>query len=151
MTSDSEDSDSCKILFYMEQDEDGWPPYTAESLWAIKKDNGNFEINNIPFYVRGIALGDTISATWDGEIMVFKEVVESSENCTLRIIFDDLSCKEPVCNALVRLGCMCEGADVDILVAVNIPPETEYDDVIDFLEPYCEKDLLGYEEASYLE
>lgn len=36
----------------------------VETVWAIKRGNG-FEIDNIPFYISGFALGDVVAAEPD--------------------------------------------------------------------------------------
>ena len=51
-----------KICFPLEPDEDGWPPVTAETLWAVELGGGLFRLDNIPFYARGVSDGDTVSA-----------------------------------------------------------------------------------------
>ncbi len=46
-----------KIYFQLEMDEDGYPPFDVESLWVSTIDKGVGIIDNIPFFVKGIALG----------------------------------------------------------------------------------------------
>lgn len=41
-----------KILFELEQDEDGYPPASTETLWASRAGDGLFKIDNIPFFAR---------------------------------------------------------------------------------------------------
>ena len=48
-----------KVLFRLQQDADGYPPASVEGLWA-KATEGGYEVDNIPFYVYGIAPGDII-------------------------------------------------------------------------------------------
>jgi hypothetical protein len=45
-----------KVLFQLEQDEDGYPPASVESLWALPKGEGLFQVDNIPFFATGVAL-----------------------------------------------------------------------------------------------
>jgi hypothetical protein len=41
-----------KVLFDLEQDEDGYPPAAAETLWAVQVGDGLFQIDNIVQAVR---------------------------------------------------------------------------------------------------
>lgn len=48
-----------KVTFRLEQDEDDYPPFAVEDLWALATDKpAEFVIDNIPFFVRAVALGD---------------------------------------------------------------------------------------------
>lgn len=51
-----------KIIIPLEQDEDGYPPAGSERLWAVQVGEGLFRVANIPFFTRGIGLGDIVSA-----------------------------------------------------------------------------------------
>jgi hypothetical protein len=51
-----------KIVFSLEQDEDGYPPVKTESLWAKPKADGSFELDNTPFYAQGISRKDIVAA-----------------------------------------------------------------------------------------
>jgi hypothetical protein len=80
-------SNHVKIGFYLEQDEDGWPPVTRENLWAVDLGDGRYRIDNIPFYALGISDGDIVAAVTeqDGRL-VFSELVEATSNSTFRLI-----------------------------------------------------------------
>ncbi len=55
-------ADRTKILFRLQRDEVGYPPTDWESLWATPLGSNQFEIDNVPFYIRGISSGDVILA-----------------------------------------------------------------------------------------
>lgn len=38
-----------KVLFHLEQDEDGYPPFSIEGLWCKKTGNGTYIVDNVPF------------------------------------------------------------------------------------------------------
>jgi hypothetical protein len=74
-----------KILFYMEPDEDGYPPERVESLWAFCRDDG-YELRNIPFFVKGVALRDVVSAETEADgALAFDRVVTRGGHNTFRI------------------------------------------------------------------
>ncbi|WP_323136453.1 hypothetical protein [Streptomyces sp. NBC_01446] len=39
----------------MEIDEDGWPPASVESLWAVDLGDERVRLDNTPWFVRGVA------------------------------------------------------------------------------------------------
>jgi len=80
-----------KVLFDLEQDEDGYPPAAAETLWAVRVGDRLFQIDNIPFFVRGIAVNDIVSATPEEGVFRYKEVVQPSGHGTIRLIVSEMS------------------------------------------------------------
>ena len=79
------DSSHVKITFALEQDEDGYPPYAVENLWAIQRADG-YEVDNIPWYAKGIACGDFVAANPDGDgRLTFERVLRRGGNSTLRV------------------------------------------------------------------
>lgn len=118
-----------KILFYMDRDEDGYPPVEVESLWASAVDDG-YALDNIPFFVRGVALGDVVSAeAADDGALEFERVVRRGGHSTFRIWLRDQSAAEmrKTIDALLALGLGVE-KDFTGLLAVDIPPEVSLDD-----------------------
>ncbi|MBX9600011.1 MAG: DUF4265 domain-containing protein [Bryobacteraceae bacterium] len=68
----------------MEQDEDGYPPYAVENLWALRRADG-FELDNVPWYAKRVASGDLINAQPDADgRLVFSSVIRRGGNSTLR-------------------------------------------------------------------
>lgn len=51
-------NDHVKIHFRMDIDEDGWPPASVESLWAVDLGDGTVRLDNTPWFVRGVASDD---------------------------------------------------------------------------------------------
>ncbi|MGV9933263.1 DUF4265 domain-containing protein [Streptomyces olivaceoviridis] len=54
-----------KVHFRLET-EDDWPPASVESLWAVDQGDGTSRLDNIPWFVRGIACGDIVAIESDG-------------------------------------------------------------------------------------
>jgi hypothetical protein len=143
------DDQYIKIAFEMEQDEDGWPPITTETLWAVDLGNGKYEINNIPFFVRLLARGDIVSAYKKyGDMLYFKDIMVSSKNSTIRIIFNNKRCINDVYKSLESYGCSTEGgADYKNLTAVDIPENVSFQEVVKFLKEQENKGIIGFEES----
>ena len=69
-----------KIVFPMEQDDDGYPPATTESVWASEAPGGYYKLDNIPFFESEATLDDVVEAiNHDGEL-VFSRIVRESKN-----------------------------------------------------------------------
>ena len=57
----------------------------VEGLWCISRGGYFFEVDNIPFAVRGVSLGDLVECHWNGKCWVFLKVKEKSGLCCARI------------------------------------------------------------------
>lgn len=140
-----------KINFRLKQDEHGYPPTTTETIWAKKRSEKEYEIDNIPFYVRGISSGDIVSATNEGGELVFDKLVSPSDNSTLRVIIMDKNRKEETGSNLrkylIELGCEIEGNQPGMF-AVEVPKSVNLKSVIAYLVKGEAKSLWGHEEAA---
>ncbi|MGI5138394.1 MULTISPECIES: DUF4265 domain-containing protein [unclassified Streptomyces] len=118
-----------KVHFRLET-EDDWPPAPAESLWAIDQGDGTVQLDNIPWFVRGIACGDIVATEPDEDgVRWAGEVVRRSENCTIRlIVFRDGgsgAARQSVINAFQELGVEGEGIERFGMVALDVPPTAD--------------------------
>ena len=118
-----------KLRFRLEI-EDDWPPASVESLWAVDQGDGTARLDNIPWFVRGIACGDVVATEPDEEgVRWAGEVVRRSENCTIRLIVlrDDGSAaaRQSVINAFRELDVCGEGIERFTMVALDIPPTAD--------------------------
>lgn len=125
-----------RIEFELEQDEDGYPPATSEVLWAMQTDDGLWQIDNIPFFVYGIALGDVVEAHGEGAPLKFERVVRIGHHATLRVVLSKTAEVARIRAALKALGCSSEGSHISILIAVDVPPEVEVEAVRALLSGY---------------
>lgn len=119
---------STKILFYLDRDQDGYPPVDVESLWASSRDEG-YELDNIPFYAKGVALGDIVSAEADaGGALVYGRVVRRGGHSTYRIWLRDAGPDEVQRTVDVLRGHgLAVEMDVPGLLAIDIPPSVSLD------------------------
>lgn len=118
-----------KIQFALEADADGWPPAGSEGLWAIPLGDNRFRIDNTPWFVPGIAAGDVVRAEERDSQWWFTERLESSGNCTVRVIpfrHGPLQGdRGTVLDMFASLGVTGEGVDRWGIVALDIPPHAD--------------------------
>ncbi len=136
-----------KIHFRLEQDEDGYPPSSVESLWAEPGEiPGEYIIDNVPFFARCVTIGDTVSVHEENEALWFDHLVSRSSNSLLRIVFFDRSCEEAVGKHLIDMGCAIEFLRKHNLMAVSIPDTVALKNVQAYLQLEAEGGRIDYEE-----
>lgn len=145
------DEEYVKILFELEQDEDGYPPASAETLWAVKVGEGLFQIDSIPFFVLGIAVNDIVSGLPEEGVFRFKEVVRPSGHSTLRVVVYDASDVPAVRELFKQRGCSTEQSHLPRLIAIDVPPTVSLEELKQLLDAGREQNRWGYEEACLAE
>ena len=132
MTSSDE---SMKIVIRV-QDADG--SVNVETPWATKVGDDLYRLENSPFYAYSVSWLDIVRAPYSEEEQrpTFVETAEKSGHRTVRIIFDppveDGNDSDRCLKEIVALGCSYEGANPSY-ICVDIPPETDFDTVRDYL------------------
>lgn len=115
------------VVFELDVDEQGWPPVSSERLWAFSLGDHLYRIDNPPWFVHDLAVGDVVRAVAPNvdSYPVFQEVVERSDHVTVRIIcFRDgplAGDLQKVIDAFAPFGIHCEGAGQYGMVALDIP------------------------------
>ena len=143
--SDEKPSHYVKLSLPVEGDDGS---FDIESVWATAEDTG-YRIDNIPFYVRGYAWGDVISAMPDPDGMLrVTRLVTASGHSTVRLWFgeDHVGDVQKVRDKLRAMRCDSE-VDLARLVAVDIPPDVPYAQIRQYLEELVRTGVLEYEEA----
>ena len=110
-----------KIYFQLEMDEDGYPPFDVESLWVSTIDKGVGIIDNIPFFVKGIALGDRV--TFDDDFN-FVAVEVPANNTTIRVYCPSWEEEVDIKNILKEENCSWELSHLPSLIAINVPNDS---------------------------
>ncbi|MBF6456499.1 DUF4265 domain-containing protein [Nocardia cyriacigeorgica] len=144
--------DHVKVHFRMDIDEQGWPPASIESLWAIDLGDGTVRLDNTPWFVRGIARGDIIAVQPDDDGLLWAgDVVQPSDNCTFRLIVlkDDGSAaaRQSVLDIFHRLGTTGEGIERFRMVALEVPAHADLPKVRELLEHGAEQSWWHWEEG----
>jgi len=120
-----------KVRFRVDQDEDGYPPFSSEVMWCARVDDKLFRLDNIPYFVAGVSYGDVISVIEDKDgSLNFHELVEENGHSTLRVMFLDTSIDaRPVEIRAVELktrltekGCLTRISPPPQILAIDVPP-----------------------------
>ncbi|WP_432106220.1 DUF4265 domain-containing protein [Streptomyces sp. bgisy091] len=106
--------DRVKVHFCMEIDEDGWPPASVESLWAVDLVDGRVRLDKTPWFVRRVSSGDVIRVQPDDDGVLWAgETVQPSQSCTIRLIVlkdnGSAAARQSVLEVFDRLGTTGEG------------------------------------------
>lgn len=132
-----------KIIFPLERDEDGYPPFPEESLWG-KKCDGGYLIDNVLFFVYDISLDDVVSVKKKKGQLYFHQLLHKSTNSTIRIFCKDHALMEKVRKSLAEKGCYWEYSNIKSYSSVNIPIEVA-EEIIAILD---NEENLSYEVSS---
>jgi hypothetical protein len=136
-----------KVVFHLEQDEDGYPPDAWESLWAYETEPGLYSIDNIPFFVKGISSGDVVAAEREGKELRFKELIRPSANSVFRLYLSDVSDVPAARERLRELGCESEQSHIPKLIAVEIPGAVSMAPVVALFDEGVKSGRWEYEEG----
>lgn len=123
-----------RLVFELPRSSDRWPPAVTERLWAVRVSGDSAWLDNIPFFVRGFALGDVVRFEADENgVLWAKNAVQCSDNCTIRIIPAEDGRQEArrqeVLDAFAPLGVDGEGSGQFGMVALNVPASADLDRV----------------------
>jgi hypothetical protein len=133
------------VVFRLMPDEDGYPDFQRESLWATPRGDGTYEIASIPFYTYDAAHGDIISVMEEDGELYFDKLVHQTGNTLLRIIVRGPENVDDVRHMLKELGCDTEASGR--FVAVNVPAHVDYGPIRDRLLAGEQQERWGFEEA----
>jgi Domain of unknown function (DUF4265) len=115
--------------------------------------DGEYELENVPWFARGVAFGDRIRAEPDTNgALTAREKVAWSGRYTIRVIplGEGSSRKqlEEIIAAFSPLGAECEGALPSFkLVAVDVPPSARLAEIKDLLREGEAQGRWGWEEG----
>jgi hypothetical protein len=138
--------DLVKIVFSLQQDEDGYPPVAKETVWARENADGHYVIDNIPFFTREATLGDVVQAVRRDGRLHYASTVGDAGNSLLRVVPYKGTDPDEIRRHLEGLGCSVEKAGVFDLISVNVPPTVKLTDVQSMLARGAAEEKWGYEE-----
>jgi hypothetical protein len=133
--------------------EDGWPPVVSERLWAFHLGGDLYRINNVPWFVRDLAVDDVVRAPAPDTDShpVFSELVERSDHVTIRLIcFRRGPLEGDLARALepfTALGVYGEGVSQYGMLALDIEPTAPLPAIVTTLRRGVEDGSWEYEEG----
>jgi hypothetical protein len=112
---------------------------SGESMWAKAITDDLYALRNLPFFAFGLNFGDIVHAPEVAGVREVQTVVRPSGHRTIRVVFTERVTAEDqqqCLNGLRSLGASYERATTR-LVAIDIPPDAKFDDVVTLLL-WCE-------------
>jgi hypothetical protein len=146
-------NDRVRVRFRLERDAEGWPPVESEGVWATPCGEGQYELDNAPWFVRGVAFGDRVRAEPDEDgVLWVQEQLSWSGRYTVRVIpLGDEPAPEQIqmiVDAFSPLGAECEGAlPAFTLFALDIPLTARLAEIKALLADGEAEGRWGYEEG----
>ncbi len=117
----------------------------VEEIWALRREDGTFEIESIPFQSYEAAVGDVVKAQEVGGDFFFSERVKRSGNSVIRVRIQDPDELVNLRAELHALGC---DSEVDgAALAVNVPAEVLYAPIAKILNEGVRARRWNFEEA----
>ncbi len=141
-----------KLRVKLDQDDSGWPPVESEGIWAIKLENGNYQIDNIPWFAKNLAVDDEVKAYPDSEgVLWYAEKSNWAGHLTIRLIplMDGTWAEKMdlVRNTFVASGITVEGLSQYGIASIDIEPGVDFPRLKLSLIDGEVKGLWSYEEG----
>jgi hypothetical protein len=117
-------------------------PFKYEQLWLRKLPDALFQVCCIPFFAKGIHLGDIVSLTSEGAV---EAIVTPSGHWTLRLLFrSDFTQRDDVIRDLGATGVTHERFTKS-LYSLDTTDADHAKNVMTFLDHHMDQGHLGYE------
>ncbi|MBC7881547.1 MAG: DUF4265 domain-containing protein [Anaerolineae bacterium] len=126
---ESSESKYEKLVFVVEENDGS---STCESVWVRAVGDSLYCVDNIPFFVDDVSIGDVISAEVVDNVNYFKEIVERSGSSIVRVMVNDELYVEEAINKLQEFGCHTERM-LPKVFALEVPAELSFENIIDYL------------------
>lgn len=138
-----------KMLFDTTPDGDGYPPVAVEGIWVAPVDGVTFSIENIPFYVHELSIGDIVSGEIDAEQNLrFQSLVSASGNSTFRVIVHEARRLDDVRTEINALGVTSEVDRKQHLIAIDVPHDVRIEPLLNHLMHLREVGVADFEEGA---
>lgn len=140
---------SARIRFDLEVD-DGFPPISSEFLHGKIISDGAIQVDNTPFFVEGIAVGDIVNCrvSANQNTFEFEHVVKHSGNKSISVIFIDGAAEPIVREEMKKMKLYYEYAkfpEYDMM-AISVENEADFDRLTEFLSDFQRHGKISYAE-----
>jgi hypothetical protein len=141
------------VRFDIEKDSDGYPKSRDAELLQCKPLNADCSecvVANVPFYLRYIAYGDTISTDDDpsGEL-AFHSLIKRGGYSVYRILLHDISRQEELIGFLLNFNVVLEQDHK--LIAIAVSQSADVDAVVNYLLDGKQKGSWGLQDGYIFE
>jgi len=137
-----------RIRFHLDQDPDGRLPFASERLWAKKVAEGTYQLDNIPMFVRDISLGDVVSAEATDAGLVYRATLARSSSSTIRVLVRQEEAVTDLLHEITKCGCGYELDAPSSMIAINVPEESNFAELLRYLNDASREGALNYEESA---
>ncbi|HMK23535.1 MAG TPA: DUF4265 domain-containing protein [Terriglobales bacterium] len=131
--SSSEETLVVEVKFDIEKDSEGFPKSRdAEALLCkpLDAECSRCVVASVPFYLRNVAYGDTISTKRNSsDDLEFKDVIDRGGYRVYRVLLHDPTKRSELVGRLLDLDALLE--QDGNLIAVAIPPNADLDAIVD--------------------
>ena len=122
-----------------------------ETMWALEidKENGLYQIDNIPFYASLVASEDVVFAEYDPKekMLTYKKTIDHSGNSVVQVIIVDEKTEiKKIRDLFEKLGCKSEQPQ-ESFFSMEVPFDLNYKLVKHQLEYLENEEIIGYGEA----
>lgn len=128
-----------------------WHGHETETLWASPLSKYQYQIQNVPFFAKGVSRFDVVNAIAGVDGLVFKSVAKGSGHSTVRLVSeaspDSMAFLAKAVSELQSAGCALEKGSVsDVTVyAVDVPPNVDFDQIVASLEKWSTSGYCDWE------
>ena len=132
-----------KVVFKLKE---AWHGHATESLWAEGLGNGEYSLQNSPFFAHGASYLDVVKAKESNGQLIVRKVVRPSGHSTYRVFVLEERDFSQWSQRLQEAGCTYERA-TEHLYAIDVPPEADVYRTYDILEMGVKEGVWDFEEG----
>ena len=142
-----------EVRFEIEKDAEGYPKSRDAEALLCKPLNPECSVCvvvSVPFYLRNVAYGDTITTTDDSAgCLQFKEIVKRSGYSIYRVLLHDLSKKDELIEKLLSFDTVLE--QDGSLIAFAVPQAVDSAGIVEYLLKEKQKGYWGVQDGFIFE
>ena len=142
-----------KVKLFFNLPPDNRSRSATESMWCEPTPQKSLILMNSPFYAKGVSFLDEVSFLIQENNLVFKEILKKSGHSTYRILQlkkEQIEKFNEYWKPIEALGCTFESKiDNEVLYSVDVPPETDIQNVYKLLEKGEADSVWYFEEGDY--
>lgn len=119
---------------------------SIESAWGVEVNEG-YRLDNILFYTQNYSWNDIVSIQEKEGDLYVTGLLEEGGHSTINVLFKNDNEVKQVRRELKELGCDSELSNSPNLIALDIPPNTDYSTIKNYLDKGELAERWEYQEA----